>query len=186
MAQPTKFDGVNAVYTAPPGRDDVGDLFVMNNNTMLVSCWILDPVELDEVKQTGRVYLSVDGQALPPVFVGSESAVRDLTANFGQLPQQDIGYMKFFHNELLAFARVMDNKLQENAHKGHWRDRPDHCTPEQLFARLVDEVDELRAELMAIKRGKTDGRKIGRECADVANFAMMIADVCEPIMEPKP
>lgn len=91
--------------------------------------------------------------------------------------------MKFGNKELLAFTRIMDTKLQENQHKGHWRDRPE-MTPNILFDRLIDEVWELRKELIAIKYGKTDGKKISREAADVANFAMMISDVCSTIVQP--
>jgi len=67
------------------------------------------------------------------------------------------------------FAEQMEAKLRENDHKGGWED----CDYEYLANRLEEEVEELRA-----LEGDPDvkGEKIIRECADIANFAMMIAD----------
>ncbi len=68
---------------------------------------------------------------------------------------------------LLAFWRLMVVKLGENSHKTHWS----RSTDAYLMRRLVQETKELRN---ALKKG--DAKEIGREAADVANFAMMIAD----------
>jgi len=67
------------------------------------------------------------------------------------------------------FADRMREKLRENEHKPHWAD----CSPTWLLDRLFDEANELRDEL----RDSQDAGAVARECADVANFAMMIADV---------
>ena len=64
------------------------------------------------------------------------------------------------------FARQMEAKLRENDHKGGW----DDCELGWLLRRLGQEVGELRR---ALKKEK----HVVREAADVANFAMMIADV---------
>ncbi len=66
-----------------------------------------------------------------------------------------------------GFAAEMVAKLAENSHKAHWGTEANT----RLLRRLREEVDELRDALI-------DGhpREIIRECADVANFAMMIAD----------
>ena len=63
------------------------------------------------------------------------------------------------------FAAHMFAKLRANMHKAHW------STVEEawLFARLVEEVGELAAALLA-----HDEDAIRDECADVGNFAMMI------------
>jgi NTP pyrophosphatase (non-canonical NTP hydrolase) len=66
--------------------------------------------------------------------------------------------------EVAAFAEVMERKLRENDHKDHWR----YCTGTYLFNRLRGEVNELA-------RAKTADERLA-EAADVANFAMMIAD----------
>ena len=72
------------------------------------------------------------------------------------------------------FADLMRVKLRENDHKGHW----EHCDPMWLLDRLRDEVQELATELAAsMEPVGTSPDLIARECADVAAFAMMIADV---------
>jgi hypothetical protein len=87
--------------------------------------------------------------------------------------------------EVQAFALLMEEKLRENDFKGGWqRDNPKG----DLFRRLMEEADELRT-LLTVARvdihappymAMTKDERIltGRECADIANFAMMIADVC--------
>jgi hypothetical protein len=89
------------------------------------------------------------------------------------------------------FAELMEAKLKENDKKGGWG----NCSTAYLSRRCGNELGELRA---AVNRGKhwvrqstflsgrgpviSDNEElrllIGREAADVANFAMMIADVC--------
>ncbi len=69
--------------------------------------------------------------------------------------------------EVRAFAGLMEAKLRENDHKPGWK----HDDPYALFRRLCEEVGELRA---ALKKPFA----VAGETADVANFAMMIADVC--------
>lgn len=60
-------------------------------------------------------------------------------------------------------------KFEMNEHKGEWKE----VDARKLFALLCLEVNELK---MAIDYdGKVE--EIVRECADVANFAVMIADV---------
>lgn len=65
------------------------------------------------------------------------------------------------------FAFDMKRKLAANVHKKHWNE----VTSAYLFRRLVEEVMELHE---AMQIGSTDA--IMLEAADVANFAMMIAD----------
>jgi hypothetical protein len=84
--------------------------------------------------------------------------------------------------EVRAFADLMEAKLRENDHKGGWA----NGHPCHLFDRLKEEAGELglviyhgvpsaRRERLTVP---PDPLKVGREAADVANFAMMIADVC--------
>jgi NTP pyrophosphatase (non-canonical NTP hydrolase) len=70
---------------------------------------------------------------------------------------------------VLAFAEVMESKLDENRHKGRtgWR----HMTPSWLLERLQVETRELERAMKT-----KNSRDIAREAADVANFAMFIAD----------
>jgi hypothetical protein len=66
--------------------------------------------------------------------------------------------------EVVAFAEAMEMQLRKNDWKKHWR----HCTGAYLFNRLRGEVNELSRSVLPDERLK--------EAADVANFAMMIAD----------
>ncbi len=78
--------------------------------------------------------------------------------------------------KLVAFARVMERKLRENDHKGGWEDED----IEWLMERLTGEVAELSKALTTPNDGPLSERRrrsAVREAADVANFAMMVADV---------
>ncbi|MGG4449621.1 hypothetical protein [Brevibacillus porteri] len=67
------------------------------------------------------------------------------------------------------FAGQMEAKLQENDHKGGW----EKCQFPFLYRRLIEEVQELR---VAYEDQSKSLEEMIRESADVANFAMMIAD----------
>ncbi len=69
------------------------------------------------------------------------------------------------------FAEQMERKLQENDCKGGWG----LAGNEYLLARLREETVELGKALVASSRAP-----VIREAADVANFAMMIADHMRP------
>lgn len=99
--------------------------------------------------------------------------------------------------KLQVFTRRMREKLLKNAHKGGWRG----LDPVLLLQRAIQELEELRREIIAYRKLKLNalnsetntgapvevvahekelleqGRKITYECADVANFMLMIADV---------
>jgi len=73
--------------------------------------------------------------------------------------------------EVLWFAWQMERKLRENEDKGHWSE----CGAEYLLSRLKEETNELDASILA-DGDKSDIKNTVEETADVANFAMMIAD----------
>jgi len=68
--------------------------------------------------------------------------------------------------QLAWFANEMEQQLEANDHKSGWQ----YSTLKQLLRRLKQEVGELER---AIEKGKP---LVVEEAADVANFAMMIAD----------
>ena len=70
-------------------------------------------------------------------------------------------------DEVVWFAQEMETNLRANDCKGGW----DGCSPKWLMNRLRQETAELRR---AIEHGNPEA--ILSEAADVANFAMMIAD----------
>lgn len=78
--------------------------------------------------------------------------------------------------EVVAFANLMEAQLRANDHKGGWRN--DRAA--DLHSRLLEEAEELFDALnwRSAFLGAADPERIGSEAADVANFAMMIADVC--------
>lgn len=81
---------------------------------------------------------------------------------------------------LKAFQALMLEKLRKNAHKGGWR----FIDPYRLFERLKDEVAELGESLNASTTNAYARQCTAREAADVANFAMMVADAVGGLEEP--
>jgi NTP pyrophosphatase (non-canonical NTP hydrolase) len=73
-------------------------------------------------------------------------------------------------NSVKWFSEQMEFELANNDRKSGWR----NMSVDALYARLLDEVCELQSELSFPTR---DDSAIISECADVANFAMMIADI---------
>jgi len=91
---------------------------------------------------------------------------------------------RYLRPEVLAFAHLMEQQLRANDHKGGWDE--DH--PRALLSRLREETDELDAEV-PVRYVDVIGacrERIAKEAADVANFAMMIADVCGALSTPAP
>lgn len=70
--------------------------------------------------------------------------------------------------EVAAFALLMEAQLRKNDHKGGWAD----CDLDYLLRRLGEEV----AEVNALGGDTNNPEQWGAEAADIANFAMMIAD----------
>lgn len=95
----------------------------------------------------------------------------------------DAGYKPVEHRrrtEVEWFADAMEAKLKKNDHKAHW----EGMAPDDLLRRLHQEVSELRTEVVGwsqerfVTAGERVRRRVLAEAADVANFALMIADVC--------
>ncbi len=88
-------------------------------------------------------------------------------------------------SEVNRFAKLMERKLRANDHKGGW----ERETTAYLSRRLGQELKELRGAVARLN-GSTDPTPeqvatVGKEAADVANFAMMIADVCGALTPPQ-
>ena len=97
----------------------------------------------------------------------------------------------YLRHEVLAFAVLMERQLRANDHKPGWKD--DFAS--DLFERVLEEACELREAItihgaqvswgeMALYLPQAVAR-VGLEAADVANFAMMIADVCGALTPPQ-
>lgn len=72
MAEMRHFPEANMTLRAPPGRDDVRDLPSFRHEGGPISCWQLSEKEMEEVRQTGIVWLHVQGPTHPPVYIGGE------------------------------------------------------------------------------------------------------------------
>ena len=75
------------------------------------------------------------------------------------------------------FAEQMEEKLRANDHKPHWS----IAHPDYLIHRLFQEVNELWRAM----EGELTADEVIKEAADVANFAMMIADNARRINAPE-
>lgn len=69
---------------------------------------------------------------------------------------------------VLYFACAMGKQLDNNAYKGNWKG----CPLDYLVKRAMMELVEVK---QAIKHNEFPSAVIN-ECADVANFMMMVAD----------
>lgn len=75
-----RFPEANVDFSAPPGMEEqVYSLPVLiptpireNELRQMISCWELEPGELEEIQRTGRIWLSVIGHIHPPVNITAE------------------------------------------------------------------------------------------------------------------
>lgn len=85
--------------------------------------------------------------------------------------------------EVQSFAGLMEQVLRTNDPKGDL----ENCSLAYLLSRMYDGVDEVKTEIVTytnarlryphmVKDLERLEDSIKKECADVANFAMMIAD----------
>jgi hypothetical protein len=91
--------------------------------------------------------------------------------------------------EVNWFAERMETKLQKNDWKGHWSE----CEDGYLSRRLGEESTELRSAVKLLRNYQKASVKedinwaienVIREAADVANFAIMIADNARRLLNP--
>lgn len=71
------------------------------------------------------------------------------------------------------FAQEMERKLQENDYKGGWQGE----SPFRFANRIHDEWGELADALFRFHTKPSNADAVIAECADIANFALMIADI---------
>jgi hypothetical protein len=77
--------------------------------------------------------------------------------------------------EVQAFAEAMELKLRQNDHKGGWKDSNFHYLDGKIHIELL-EMERAFWCLLGDKENKEKLVALCLECADIANFAMMIAD----------
>jgi hypothetical protein len=84
--------------------------------------------------------------------------------------------MEQYHEDIQLFLELMVHKLHKNVHKGRW----EGLHPGDAFNHLMDEVMELHDAM--------DGKNAAEvffECADVANYAMIIASITRDRVQTK-
>ncbi len=70
---PTHFPEANTIYTKPESMTDeqCGSLPVrITKDNRCVSCWQMQPHEIEDIIKTGKVYLHIWG-GMPPAFIGT-------------------------------------------------------------------------------------------------------------------
>lgn len=76
--KPIKTKDTNAVYTL----DGFGDLPAVqahdeNGVNYVISAWEINPKELEKLKETGIIYLSIVGMCVPPVALSADNPVEE-------------------------------------------------------------------------------------------------------------
>jgi hypothetical protein len=86
MGENVPFSEANKLFKAPPGYEEtIEPISAFNNGRCMVTAWKLSGDELAEIAATGIVYLSmISSPALVPHFIGSETTVRQVTADYGR------------------------------------------------------------------------------------------------------
>jgi NTP pyrophosphatase (non-canonical NTP hydrolase) len=77
--------------------------------------------------------------------------------------------------EVIEFAQVMEEKLKANDYKGGW----EGCSVDFLTYRMREEVVELFDALRIHHQNPSEFsvKLVEDECADIANFALMVQDL---------
>lgn len=137
-------------------------------NALLASCEDGDKGECNHA-EGHCIYLTDEGSELLKECTGQ---IRGAGLLLNAVPRREVA----------LFSRLMELKLLENAHKGHWGT----STARQLLRRLRQETNELERALEKLTKAEKTGDpskvqfavlQVAREAADVGNFAMMVTDV---------
>jgi NTP pyrophosphatase (non-canonical NTP hydrolase) len=130
------------------------------------------------------VQLVVDGEGNPlAVILGDDERAAFVASDIvSSLNAQGRYRLSATRPWVAAFADEMEAKLAQNRHKGD-REGWINDSRTALIARLNEEVRELMRACQ--NAGTTQDAAVISEAADVANFAMMIADVAGGL-KPKP
>lgn len=83
---PAGFDESNQVLSRPDNMtdDQCGPLSVykgayQDGTPCVISCWKMTKAEMEEVIETGRVWISVIGASMPPLYVGGTNPFKEST-----------------------------------------------------------------------------------------------------------
>jgi hypothetical protein len=147
--------GMEPNFTWGGNGPNVGDLRVhmthyRDGSVRSVSCWELQPDELQEVIRSGKVYLSVYGNH-PPVYVGSalnfDLTERDEPTELAKQLEQAREAEVWFHPEINEFV----NDLLENAPGDYDDDAAASSIAVKYVRELERESERLNAWLETLR-----------------------------------
>lgn len=127
---------------------------------------------------TGLASVVSDKERLTESLQESSALMREATQTIKGLRQALTTGGSGWRPEVRAFADLMEAQLRKNDHKPGWK----NDRPHSLLKRLYDEAAELGHAMPY--DDDFEAEVVGLEAADVANFAMMIADVCGALPAP--
>lgn len=134
-----------------------------------------DALHQDKIRVSHGIYV-----VNPEGYIGSSTANEIMLAwRLGKTVEWRYPRFGIQYGPLAAFYRRMERKLLLNAGKGGWEDN----SLESLLALLMREVSELTRSIRH-EDGIIAPDDIADEAADVANHAMMIADVASQLRNP--
>lgn len=77
LMKPIKTETTNAIYTLEGCNDLPVTKYTNDANleTGVESCWELTPEEIKKVQETGKIFLYIQGEHIPPVLLTTESCL---------------------------------------------------------------------------------------------------------------
>lgn len=150
---------------------DISDLLVLLNTKSGADMSELTPELIQDLRDTISNHLIEPNENWLEVI--SDVQWRFLLSLLDAPPAPTIYQLR---PEVKAFAALMEGELRKHGHRLGWKE----CDPEWLMVRLKEEAAELAQAIL------THEESIPAEAADVANFAMMIADVEGGLGPPTP
>lgn len=73
--KPIETKSCNAVYTLEGCLDLPATKFESNVGSGVECCFELEPGDLEEIQRTGRIYLDILGDGVPPVCISAKSSL---------------------------------------------------------------------------------------------------------------
>lgn len=75
--KPIETETSNAVYTLEGCQDLPVTKYIneATNESGVESCWELTPEEIKQIQETGKIYLYIQGNVVPPVLLTTESCI---------------------------------------------------------------------------------------------------------------
>lgn len=86
MSKPIDWEGANKTLNPPKGyeQEQVISMRIFSNGVVCVSKWKLSQQAIDEINNTGCLFVSlISGNTQPPVFIGSEEECKALAVDYG-------------------------------------------------------------------------------------------------------